>query len=145
MSNRIESYGSFSRSDIAKNSTAVSTGDFVSASAGFVTQATTSGEIIGLSNQTKTYTADNQTVALEKLSYTVKTDETIVRAVVGGAVIANTDEGKFYNLTNAYTVDGTSGTASESVSPAVPGDVIVKKQLRLVKFVSTTVGDFAIV
>lgn len=133
MSNRIiESTDLFSRSDVALNSTAVATGDFVCNSGGFVTTASTPTNIIGLSNQTKTYTADNDTVALEKLSYTVKTDFILVRSVIEGGAVTNADEGKFFMLATKSTVNGLTSNVTIGT-------------LKLVKFISSTLGDFQIV
>lgn len=131
----VESPRASGRAEIALNSTVVTSGDFVSLSGGSVTTAATAtGKVIGVSNQTKTYSATNQTVAKETLSYTVATDTLLVRCAIVNGTITNSDEGKFFLLFTANTVDSLSKTATEAGT-----------QLRLVKFISATLGEFAIV
>lgn len=130
----VESPRASGRAEVALNSTVVNSGDFVSFSSGFVTSAgAATGKIIGVSNQTKTYSATNQTVAKETLSYTVATDTLVVRCAITGGTITNADEGKFYLLSSADVVNGASETTTEAGA-----------QLRLVKFISATLGEFAI-
>ena len=122
-----------SRARIAANSAAITSGDFVTLSGGFVAEATTSAIIEGVSNQTKTYASDNQTVAKLNVSYTVADDELVVRCAISGGTITAADEGKFYILgANGSTVDGTSEST-------------LVGSLRMIKFISATLADFVIV
>jgi hypothetical protein len=144
----VESPRVSSRAKIALNSTVATSGDFVSLSGGFVTTASAGTPIVGISNQTKTYTASNQTVARETLSYTVATETTVVRCAITGGTITAADEGKFYNLSTANVVNGATESAVESYVDTVATsatDPVVKFQLKLVRFITATLGEFTIV
>lgn len=132
---------SVGRERVALNSTAVQNNDFVIYSGGFLTTASGATEIQGVSMQTKTYSATNQTVAKETLAYVAKSPEQLFRVVISGGTITAVDEGKYFSLTDARTVDGTSkGTI---IYDATTGAQI--KNLQLVKFITATLGDFKIV
>lgn len=131
---------SVGRERVALNSTAVQNNDFVIYSGGFVTVASAATEIIGVSMQTKTYTSDNQTVAKAVLAYVAKSPEQLFRVAISGGTITAADEGKFYSLTDARTVDGTT----EATSPYDTNGALVKN-VQLIKFVTATSCDFKIV
>lgn len=122
-----------SRTKVAANSTAVSVGDFVTMSGGFITSASTTANIDGIAVQGKTYASDNQTVAKATLEYIVQDPTLVVRVAISGGTITAADEGKFYSLgANAYTVDGTTESTKAGT-------------LQMIKFISATLADFAIV
>lgn len=152
MTNRIvdqKSYASRSRSKVAANSTIVQSGDFVTLSGGFVSMATGSAKIEGLSNEATTFTSDNQTVAKKELSYTVATPTMLVEVVISGGTITAADEGKYYNLgSDGRTVDGTTETTAPgyvNTTDTSATDPVVMATLRLEKFISSTKGQFSIV
>lgn len=136
MANRIieeKSAVSSSASGVAANSTVVNSGEFVTLSGGFVTKASTSAIIEGYSAETTTYAADNQTVAKARLQYVKADPKVVVRVAISGGTITAADEGKYFILgANGYTVDGTSEST-------------LVGSLRMVKFISATLADFAIV
>lgn len=135
MSNRIiEIQESSTREKVAANSTVINVGDFVTLSGGFITNASTTAKIVGVSNLTKTFTADNQTVAKAKLSYTIAPNPfALYQVVISGGTITSADEGKFYALgANGYTVDGTTESTTTGT-------------LKLEKFVTSTKGQFSVV
>ncbi len=137
-----------SRTAVGANSAAFGVGDFVSYSGGYVTPSTAGVKIEGLSNSTKTFDSDNVTVDKDVLSFTKATPSLVVASEISGGTITKADEGKYYNLTDANTVDGTTESANESfidTTSAAAVDPVVKYQLRLVKYVSSTLGHFAVV
>ena len=144
----VESPRVSSRAKVALNSAVVTSGDFVSLSGGFVTTASAGTTIVGVSNQTKTYASNNQTVAKDTLSYNVATETTVVRCSITGGTITAADEGKFYNLSTANVVNGTTESAVESYVDTAVGaavDPVIKFQLKLVRFITATLGEFTIV
>lgn len=132
------------RSDVAKNSTAVQVGDFVTLDGGAVTAATAGKRIDGLSNHTKTFSAINETVSKEKLVYVKSGPTLLVEVDIDGGTVTAEDEGKYFDLKDAHTVDGTTESTDFAVVPAF-GSPVAFKQLRLVRFVSATRGVFAVV
>lgn len=133
----IEAVDTYSREGVAANSLSITSGDFVTDQGGFVTGASATTPIVGLSNQNKTFASNNQTVAKEKLSYTVVEPKCcqVIRATIAGGTVTATSVGNYFTLTSASTVNGAS-------SVAVP---LVTSQLRLVKYISATLGDFVVV
>lgn len=144
----VQTVDGYSVSAIGANSAAFGVGDFVSYSGGYVTPSTAGVKIEGVSNSTKTFDSDNITVDKDTLSYTKATPSMTVVVEISGGTITQADEGKYYNLTDANTVDGTTESANESyidTTSAAAVDPVVKYQLRLVDFVSSTSGKFAVV
>jgi hypothetical protein len=133
----IEAVDTYSREGIAANSLSITSGDFVTNQGGFVTGATASTPIVGLSNQNKTFSSTNQTVAKETLSYIVVEPRCcqVIRATIAGGTVTAASVGNFFTLTNASTVNGASSVATP----------VVTSQLRLVKFISATEGEFVVV
>jgi len=124
-----ESSVSRSRSGLGKNSTAVQNGDFVTIAGNVVAAATGADVLAGFSNGTKTMTATNQTVAKEQISYTVADESQAVRVDISGGTVTAADVNKFFGLADARTVNGASVSATAGA-------------LKLVNFVSATLGDF---
>lgn len=151
MANRIvsqKSYASSSRADIGANSATINSGDFVTISGGFVTPATTTARIDGLSNEDVTFASDNQTVGLVKCSYTKVSPWMEVEVIISGGTITAADEGKYYALSsNGYTVDGTTESTIAAYVDTVAGtafDPVIKYPLMLVKYISSTLGVFQV-
>lgn len=133
MANRlIESPITVGDSKVGKNSTSVVVGDFVTYSSGTYTPATGTAVIAGVSNQTKTYASNNETVAKEVLSITKANETLLVQSEISGGTITVADEGKYYSLVDGNTVDGTTESATTGT-------------LQLVKYVSAILGVFKIV
>lgn len=130
----IESYITSGREVVAANTVSVETGDFVSFSNGFGIVASLNSIIEGVSNQTKTYASNNETVAKETLSYTAINDTLVVRVAISGGLITAASEGKYFGLLNKDTVNG----GTEAV---IQGAL----QLRMIHFISPTLADFALV
>ncbi len=137
-------------SAVGGNSVAFASGDFVSLSGGFAIKSiAASGRIVGISNGTKTFASDNQTVAKATLSYLrVEPGETQVELSTSATTLAATDVGKFYNINASQVVDLTTGSTSRAdvntSDAGVVADPVLFKQLRLDKFLSTSKGVFTI-
>jgi len=117
---------------LGKNSAAFAVWDLVSNVWGIATPATTTWRIDWIANWSVTFASDNQTVAQAKLGYTVAIPNlTEIEIDITWGTITVADEGKYFLLTDANTVDGTS----ESATPTL-------MQLKLVKFVSATRSIF---
>ena len=150
MANKIYSnvaYASRSKSKIWVNSAAVQGWDFVQVSWNFVTVATTSWKIDWVANGTYTFTSDNQTVAMKKMSFTQNSDDLLIESAITWGTITVADEGKFYNLSDARTVDGTTEATTVSTADAAAVGItpVITMQLQLVKFISATKGVFKII
>lgn len=134
--------------EVASNSLAITSGDLVSLSGGFVIKATTSGKVVGISKTTKTFAADNQTVAKAKVVF-VPGSEGVVVKLTADATITQADVGKFYNLNANQTVDvATVQTVASYVNTSDAGaavDAVINMQLELVKFIDATTGEFRLV
>ena len=132
MSNKIYKTGRFIGSNgIAGNSVSVVDGDFVSKVGGYVVATTAGVDIEGVAAGAQTFASDNQTVAKKRLQYIEADAYTEFKCEISGWTITQVDEGKYYDLADKDTVDG----ATESATTG---------QLKLVKFVSATVGIFTV-
>lgn len=116
---------------IAGNSTSLVDGDFVSKVGGFIVAATAGVDIEGVAAGEQTFASDNQTVASAKCQYIKADAYSEYKCSISGGTITQADEGKYYDLTDKDTVDGTTESATTG-------------QLKLVKFVSSTVGIFTV-
>ncbi len=113
--------------DIAENSLSVSFGDLLALKSGFLDVAAAGDKIEGISVETKTFDADNQTVKKAKLQYVRLSDDTEFKMTVAGGTIAQANVGATYDVTG-WNVDATTvGTGT---------------QLRLRKVLTTTSGIF---
>lgn len=133
---------------IGANSVDTTEGEcFVSVAGNIVSKATASTAIAGVSLTRKVYASDNQTVAQARLNYIPSDVDVLYAVTISGGTITAADEGKYYNLLNSVTVDGSTETANEAtVNAAAAGTTpVVKMQLQLVKFVSATNSLFKIV
>lgn len=142
-------HGCESFAAVGGNSVAFANGDLVALSGGFAIKAIATSKIIGISNGTKTFASDNQTVAKATLGYTrVEPGETQVELGTSAATLAATDVGKFYNVNSSHVADLTTGsTSAADVNTSDAGaaaDPVLFKQLRLERFISTSKGVFTI-
>jgi len=101
-------------------------------------------------NETRAlFAADNQTVAKGKVWYVPKETQETYECIISGGTVTADDEGKFYNISGADTVNG----ATESLVPyyvntsdaGAATDPVLSMQLELVQFISATKGVFRIV
>lgn len=105
--------------------------------------------IVGVNITEALYASDNQTVAFKEVNYVSKDSWALYEVAISGGTITVVDEGKFYNLSAADTVDGSTESTvpyyvvSNDATAAV--DPVVCMQLELVKFISATKGWFRIV
>lgn len=105
--------------------------------------------IIGVNDTRAVFASDNQTVAKKNVFYVPKEARETYECTISGGTITVDDEGKFYNISASDTVNG----ATESVVPfytktddaGVAVDPLLCMQLELVRFISATKGEFAIV
>lgn len=105
--------------------------------------------IVGVNETRALFASDNQTVAKNKVWYVPKEVNETYQVTISGGTITADDEGKFYNLSAADTVNG----ATESTVPfyvktddaGVAVDPVICMQLELVRFISATLGEFRIV
>lgn len=133
---------------IGANSTDTSSADvFVQHNGSVVSAATTSGALSGVSLTRATYASDNETVAKATLNYIPANVDVTYEVTITGGTITAADQGKFYNLATASTVDGTTESATKSsvTNDGVGTDPVVTMQLQMVEYVSATVGRFRIV
>lgn len=104
--------------EIATNSLAVSNGDMLTLTSGFVAKAVAaSTQIIGIANGTKTYASDNQTVAKAKVNYLRVLPRETILELETSADVTQANVGKFYTLTAAQKVDAATAAAAKGVLP----------------------------
>lgn len=118
---------------IATNSLTIATGDLVSEASGFWIKAVAGGLILWVSDTSKTFASDNQTVAKDVVLYTPTNDEDTWVWTASAASLAQADVGSYFDIVNTtQLVDYASKSASTG-------------QLKLEKVISTTVWVFKIV
>lgn len=125
-------YENEDKSNIGGNSVVFTDKCMVDATGGFLILSTVGGNIDGVAKQEVTMASDNQTVAKKEVLWEPVKASTTFRMTITGGTITVADEGKYYDLATASTVDG----ATESATTG---------QLKLVKFITATKCDFAIV
>jgi hypothetical protein len=138
------------RKGIGANSMDLTIGaTFLKRSGNVVSIATAATDrIVGVNVTEALYASDNQTVAFKEVKYIDKSAHALYEVAISGGTVTVDDEGKFYNLSAADTVNG----ATESVVPyyvdttaGAAVDAVLCMQLELVKFVSATKGWFKII
>ena len=143
-----DNYAKNSEKGVGANSLNLTGKFFLKRTGNIIDKAGASDRVIGVNYTEWVFAADNQTVAKAKVEFEPKeTQMTYVVEITGGTVTVD-DEGKFYNLTDADTVNG----ATESTVPyyvdttaGAAVDAVISLQLQLVKFISATKGVFKIV
>lgn len=113
--------------NIAKNSLAATYGMLVAIKSGFADVAAAGDRVEGISVETKTFDADNQTVKAEKLQYVRVSDDTEFEMDVTGGTIAQANVGSTYDVSGSDVDATTVGTGTS---------------LRLRKVLTTTKGIF---
>lgn len=120
---------------IGGNSVAFTTDKFVATNGGFLILATASTNVVGRCKMNITTAADNQTVDKVRVIYEEQKPQTTWEvAITGGGSLTQADEGKYFKLSDASTMDGSTAHASPS-----------GLQFQLVRFISTTKGLFKII
>lgn len=136
------------RKYVGTNSATIAAGDLVTLSGGFVVKAGAAAKIEGIAEQSKTFASDNQTVAKAELQVVLpRKGQTFVLAC-SSASLAQADVGSFFDLTSAQDVDYATKTAYASyidTTSASAADALVKKQVRLVKYVGRNTSEYEIV
>jgi hypothetical protein len=94
--------------EIATNSLVATSETLVALKSGFVDKAVAGDKIEGLSVETKTFDADNQTVKKAKLQYVRLKDETQIEIPVTAGAIAQADIGSKFDLGADGAIDATA-------------------------------------
>lgn len=103
-------------SEIAKNSLSVNYGDLITIKSGFVNKAVAGDKVEGVSVETKTFSATNQTVEKGTLEFARTSDEFVMEIDVANGTIAQANIGAVYNLTAAGLVDGATSASGTQVA-----------------------------
>lgn len=122
---------------------------FVKRSGNIISQATAATDrIVGVSITEQAFAVDNQTVALAPLNYRPKEVLAEYQVTISGGSITVADEGKFFNINAADTVDGTSKSLVPFYTNTSDGgtavDALLQMQLVMTKFISATSCVFRI-
>lgn len=107
---KASSYDSGTFANVGANSASVVDGDFVTDASGVVSKAVAGGVISGISATRNTFASDNQTVALEKVSYYPIKSGKYVEVELSATTGA--EAGKYYDI----TADGKLDVATESLT-----------------------------
>jgi len=136
-------------SGIGDNSMVLDGAYFLQQTSGIVEKATAGARIIWVNETQATFASDNETVALKRVNFVPSTANRLYEVEITGGTITVADEGKYYNLTDADTVNGaTESTVPFYVNTSDAGgavDAVIALQVQLVKFVSATKSIFRIV
>lgn len=116
---------------IAKNSLALTGMHFVVKASGVVDKAVATGVISGVNSTIGTFASNNESVAKARVVFNPTTKDALYEVGITGGTITVADEGKFYDLTDSDTVDGTTESATTG-------------QVQLVKFLTATNSVFRI-
>lgn len=120
------------RTWIGANSLALTWAYFLKSDGNIVDKATAGARIVWVNMTEATYTSDNQTVAQAVVNYFPEECERLYEVEITGGTITVADETKYYDLTDADTVDWTTESTTTW-------------QLELIKFKSATKWVFKIV
>ena len=143
-----DNYAKNSEKWVGANSLNLTGKFFLKRTGNIIDKAGASDRIIWVNYTEKVFASDNQTVAKAKVEFEPKeTQMTYVVEITGGTVTVD-DEGKFYNLTDADTVNGATESTVPYYVDTTAGaaiDPVISMQLQLVKFISATKWEFKIV
>lgn len=141
----------YTRKGIGANNLDLTNGvTFLKRAGNVVSQATAAADrIVGVNITEALFASNNQTVGLKEVKYLPKEVYALYECTISGGTITVDDEGKYYNLSAADTVNGaTESTVPYYVNTSDAGaaaDPVISMQLELVKFISATKGWFRIV
>lgn len=127
-------YTSGAKHRVASNSLVVAQWDLLAESGGLAVLATTNNKILWVSKTKKTFDSDNATVGLETVMMTDPDLGHEFEMPTDGN-IAQTDVGKYYNITTSQLIDQSTGTTTKTDS----------LNFQLVKYKSARLGIFKIV
>lgn len=120
---------------IASNSLSVANGDMISLTTGFAAKAVAASTAIsGIANGTKTYAADNQTVAKAKVNYLRVIPRDTILEIETSADATQANVGRYFTLTAGQKVDVATVATAKGVLP-----------LMMVEYVSATKSRFVTV
>ncbi len=143
-----EGMGQVAADEIASNSLDINSWDFVSLTSGFVVKAGTTGKIEWISKTDRVFASNNQTVAKAKVVYVPSKGQLTVEATAD-ATIAQADIGSYFNINADGTVDVATKSATNAyVNTSDAGwavDPVLYLQLKLVRVITSTLGEFEIV
>ena len=143
-----DNYAKNSEKWVGANSLNLTGKFFLKRTGNIIDKAGASDRIIWVNYTEQVFASDNQTVAKAKVEFEPKeTQMTYVVEITGGTVTVD-DEGKFYNLTDADTVNGATESTVPYYVDTTAGaaiDPVISMQLQLVKFISATKWEFKIV
>jgi len=140
-------YNNTTESGIGDNSMVLDGAYFLQQTAGIVEKATAGAKIIWVNVTEWTMTSDNETVAKVRINFVPASAGRLYEVEISWGTVTVADEGKYYNLSDADTVNG----ATESTVPyyvdttaGAAVDAVISMQVQLVKFVSATKSIFKI-
>lgn len=127
-----DNYARNSQTGVGANSLVLDGKYFLARTGNVISKAVAGGVIVWVNYTEKTFASDNQTVALAKVEFEPADTQVSYIVEIAGGTITVADEGKYYDLTDADTVDG----ATEST---------ITGQVQMIKFISATKWIFKIV
>jgi hypothetical protein len=142
---------SLTRKGIGANSLDLTAGaTFLKRAGNIISQASaTTDRIIGVNITEALFASDNQTNAKKEVKYLPKDVYALYRVTISGGAVTVANEGSFFNLSAADTVNGASVTTTpfyvNTSDAGAAVDPVLSMQLELVKFESSTQGWFRIV
>lgn len=110
--------------EIATNSLDIAQDVLISITSGFATNAVATGEVVGISRQTKVFDADNQTVLQEKLTYNGLDENAEFDEIVSNGTIAQANVNTGFNLTGASTAQVNTLTPTIVAVDAIQTDSV---------------------
>lgn len=144
-----DNYALNSRKWTAANSLNLTGKFFLKATGDIIDKAGDSDRIIGVNYTEWVFASDNQTVAIAQVEYEPKETAGTYCVAISWGTVTSADKNKFFNLSNADTVNGASKvTVANYVDTSnawAAVDPVISMQLQLVKFISSTLGEFKIV
>ena len=121
---------------------------FLQQTSGIVEKATAGAKIIWVNQTQATFASDNETVAKKRVEFVPATADRLYEVEITWWTITVADEWKYFNLTDADTVDWTTESIVPFYVDTTAGtavDPVISLQLQLVKFVTATKSIFKIV
>ena len=141
-------YKTSTLSGIADNSMVLDGAYFLQQTSGIVEKATAGARIIWVNTTQTTFASDNETVAKKRVEFVPTTANRLYEVEITWGTITVADEWKYFNLTDADTVDWTTESIVPFYVDTVAGaavDPVIALQVQLVKFVTATKSIFRIV
>jgi len=144
-----DNYEKNSKKGVGANSLNLTGKFFLKRTGNVIDKAGASDRIIWVNYTEQVFASDNETVAKATVEFEPKETQVTYIAEISWGTVTVADEGKYYNLSDADTVNGaTESTVPYYVDTSDTGgavDPVISMQLQLVKFISATKGVFKIV